>query len=76
MRITRDNLDELNAALMDLEVAMEVRDSIEQWLDSGGGREGAEDRAGAREEIDANLDGLAEAIVSVLNVLEPKGRKS
>jgi hypothetical protein len=71
MRITRDNLDELNSVLQDLEDAMEVREYIEQWLDADEGREGAEDRSEARQEIDTNLDGLTDAVIAVLSVLNP-----
>lgn len=70
MKITRTNVEALQGALSDLtNMTSDIDDAIETWLDDDAERD---DRHDAREEIEANLDRLAEACTDVLNALGAK----
>lgn len=69
MRISQENVDELNSILMDIEeVVSDLRSACDTWLD---GEEAPDYRADARAEIEDGIGGLESNAVALLSLLSP-----
>jgi hypothetical protein len=66
MRVTRDNIEELQAAIERVEeVSAEIRDACETWLDTEAEKD---DRADARDTIEGSIEELVGACNDVTNL--------